>query len=74
VGNLDGALQLIQAAIAIDNSTKAIAKLSFWLQQNVALPLVKQLALREISSAEESEDILTNLSRSIFHNQEVENS
>ena len=67
VGNLDGALQLIQAAIAIDNSTKAIAKLSFWLQQNVALPLVKQLALREISSAEESEDILTNLSRSIFY-------
>ena len=67
MGNLDGALQLIQAAIAIDNSTKAIAKLSFWLQQNVALPLVKQLALREISSAEESEDILTNLSRSIFY-------
>ena len=74
-GNLDGALQLIQAALKINNSDQAIASLSQWLQQEQAAPLVKQLVQLEIDSDEATENIeniniLANLSQSIFYNQE----
>lgn len=72
-GNLDGATQLLQAAIKINNSAKAIAHLSSWLQQKLADPLVKQLALGELKPGEVEQNILINLARSIFYNQVINN-
>ncbi len=69
-GNLDGALQLIKAALKINNSEEAIASLSDWLQQEQAALLVKQLAQLEIDSVEAEENILVNLAQSIYNNQE----
>ncbi len=42
-GNFDGAFQLIQAAIKIDSSPDAIAKLSSWLDQDEIAPLKNQV-------------------------------
>ena len=42
-GNFDGALQLIQAAIKIDDSPEAIAKLDLWLDQNQIAPLKNKI-------------------------------
>jgi protein O-GlcNAc transferase len=69
-GNLDGALQLLQAALKIDHAPEAIAELSRWLQEKPATPLVKQLAQLEIDSGDAEQNILINLSRTIFYNQE----
>ena len=70
VGNLDGALQLLQAALKINNSAEAIANLAIWLQQELAAPLLKQLAQLEIDSTEAEQNILANLARRIFYNEE----
>lgn len=67
-GNLDSALKLLQAALKINHAPEAIAELSRWLQEKP--PLVKQLAQLEIDSEETEQNILLNLSRTIFYNQE----
>ena len=43
-GNLDGAWQLIQAALEINHSPKAIAKLHQWLEQTENAPLKQEIA------------------------------
>lgn len=58
------------AALKIDRSPGAIAQLSLWLQAQPAAQLVKQLAQLEIDSGTAEQNILINLSRTIFYNQE----
>ncbi|NJR47705.1 MAG: hypothetical protein HC775_19375 [Hyellaceae cyanobacterium CSU_1_1] len=69
-GNLEAAIQLLKAALKIDCSPGAIAQLSLWLQEKLVTvtPLVKHLAQLEIDSGETEQNILTNLSRTIFYN------
>lgn len=69
VGNVDGALQLIQAAIAINNSTQAIASLSSWLQQEAALPLINKLASLNPESDPETK-MLVDLSLRLIEDRE----
>ncbi|MEL6929364.1 MAG: tetratricopeptide repeat protein, partial [Cyanobacteria bacterium J06600_6] len=67
VGNLHGAMRLIQAAFKINHSPQALKTLSSWLQKERAGPLVKHLTSLEAVS--EEEHILVDLARKIVSGQ-----
>ena len=56
-GNLVGTSNLLLAAIKIQGSASAIAQLEQWLQDDLAVPLVKHLAQLEASEDPEQEII-----------------
>ncbi len=64
-GNLEGAANLLLAALKINGSPGAVDRLTQWLEQKFALPLVKQLA-QSGDSTDAEQNILTQLSRSIL--------
>jgi glycosyltransferase involved in cell wall biosynthesis len=49
IGNLNGALQMLQEALKIDRSPEAVANLFVWLAQEKAAPLREAIASRWIS-------------------------
>ena len=63
-GNLEGASQLIQAAMEMDSSPEAIACVTRWLQQEFATSLVTELAQSKVDGATvKKQGILTKLSQ-----------
>ena len=66
VGNLDGALQLIKAALKINSSPQVVSQLSLWLQQEAATTLVYKLTSLDREYCEEEERILVNLAKNCY--------
>jgi|GEM_PF-543410 len=67
-GNLKGTSNLLLAAIKIQGSPGAVAQLKQWLEADLAMPMVEQLAQQPENSGDREQDILTRLSREIFYN------
>ena len=66
-GNLEGASNLLLAAVKINSSPRVMAELEQWLKDDLSQPLLEQLA-KQPESEDREQNILTRLARQIFYN------
>lgn len=66
VGNLNGALKLVRAALKINSSPQAVAQLLLWLQQEEAATLVDRLTSLDKEYCQEEDRILVDLAKNCY--------
>ena len=64
-GNFKAVINLLIAALKINGSQAAITKMSQWLEDDLAAPLVRELAQAEKGSADKEKDLLIEMSQTI---------
>ena len=69
-GNFEGGLCLLEEALRMDSSPEAIAKLSFWIQQNPIANLENVLALFDNKSFDEEPNIIAELVGNFLYNKD----
>ena len=72
VGNIEAALCLVKEALNMDRSPEAIGKLSLWLQQKFAVPLLNKLANLDEMSLEAEHRILVQIAQTIQRDRNID--